>query len=77
MTLKVIGMEARALWYIRKDTMATGPHILSIQGLYLPFFPGFDLSQILPMVTSVKASTNLAIIMIMPTMAAFTPIMSV
>ena len=57
--------------------MATGPHIRLSQGRNFPSLVGLERSTIWPMVTSVKASTKRAIIMIMPTTPALTPITSV
>ena len=62
---------------MRKDEMATGPHIRLIHGLNFPSFVGRDRSTICPIVTSVTASTNRAAIIRSPTTAAGTPITSV
>ena len=62
---------------IKNEEIATGPLILRIQGLNFPTGVILLLSQILPIATSVKASTNRAIIITIPTTAAETPITSV
>ena len=62
---------------IKNEEIATGPHIRRIQGLNLPACVPRDLSQMRPIVTSVNASTNLAIIITIPTLKAETPITSV
>ena len=63
--------------YKSTDATATGPHMRLSHGANFPFAVGLLLSTICPMVISVTASTNLAPIIIIPTIAAETPIISV
>ena len=60
-----------------KLEIATGPAIRRIHGLNFPSFVGLERSTICPIVTSVKASTNLAAIINTPTTPALIPITSV
>ena len=65
--------SARADWYIKKLASATGPAMMRIQRLNFPSLPGLQVSTIRPMVTSVKASTNLATKNRVPTAPALMP----
>ena len=69
--------DASELWYIKKDDIATGPHIRSNHGLNLPDLVSLLLSHILPIATSVNESTKRAAIITIPTTPAAMPITSV
>ncbi len=73
-TFAPYGMPCSPDWYIKKDAMATGPHIRRIQGRNFPLFPVFALSAMRPIPISVKASMNLATRNMVPIIPVLMPI---
>ena len=72
-----MGMSLNQVAYMSREATATGPIMRRIQRRNLPFLVVLLRSTIWPMVTSVKASTKRATIIIRPNSAAETPITSV
>ena len=73
MTFTLIGAAAIPGWYIKKLARATGPLAQRFHGLNRPVFPGFILSTIHPIVTTVNASITLAATNKTPTSSARIP----